>query len=149
MIRLAGAFVCVALMSAGAGARESYEARPALLSPGGMVLFYNSQAPMSYNLYTRRDLSKDSVDKGAVSAQSCQFGLSIPIAATLRNSGNISGVVGDGGYAKALGELRRERKDITGIYDVKVDLHAMSVLGIFMKLCTEIHARAFAMSAEG
>jgi hypothetical protein len=123
-------------------AQGDYASRPALIVPGGMVLFYNSQGPLSYVALTRRELPAEAVDAGPVYAQSCQYALTVPLSLSL-SATSLSGAAGNGGFNKAIGELRRERADVRGLYDVMVDLHRTSVLGTFSRLCTEIHARGY------
>lgn len=123
-------------------AQEGSEARPALVPAGGLLLFYNSQGPLSFVTMTLRDLPPGAVLAGEVKSRGCQHGLSIPIAANIRAT-SLSGAAGDGGYFKALRALKKERPELAGIYDVKVDLHLVSILGIYRRLCTEILARGF------
>lgn len=127
-----------------AEAREghSYEASPGLLRMGGLLLFYNVRAPLSFVAMTPGGLPEGSALVGEVSGRSCQHGLAVPITASLRPT-TLSGVGGDGGYEKALAALRKAHPGLAGIYDVKVDLHTISVLGFYRRVCTEILARGF------
>jgi hypothetical protein len=123
-------------------AREEYEAKPGLLVPSGLITFVHSQGPLSYASLTRRELPPDAVNAGPVSAQSCQYALSVPLSLSL-SATSVSGAAGNGGYDKALRNLSKTRPELRGLYDVIVDLHRTSVLGVFSRLCTEIHARAY------
>jgi hypothetical protein len=122
--------------------RGDYQARPALIVPGGMVLFYNSEGPLSYESMSHRELPSDAVDAGPVYMQSCQFSLTVPLSYSL-SATSFSGAAGNGSYNKAMRELRDKNPKLRGLYDVMVDLHQTSVLGIFSRLCTEIHARSY------
>ncbi len=132
--------LAILLLAAPASARDPNRARPALIPVSGFVLYYDSSGPLSIRSMTRKEVPKNWIDHGPVSARACQYGLSVPISASLRPA-TISGASGRGGYERVLKNLRRERPEIVGLYDVKVDLHITSVLGIFRRLCTEIHAR--------
>jgi hypothetical protein len=127
-----------------AQAREAYEARPGLLYPGGLVLFLNSQAPMSYESYSRGELPTDAVLLGEVTGQGCQYGISLPLSLLSgTRAASLSGAAGNGGYKKAIHGIHAQYPQLRGLYDVKIDLHATIVLGIFSRLCTEIDARGF------
>ena len=73
---------------------------------------------------------------------SCQHGLSIPVTASIRPT-TVSGAAGNGGYNKTLAGILKARPDLAGIYDVKVDVHTISILGFYRRTCTEILARGF------
>ena len=123
-------------------AREPYEAKPAVIVPGGLIMFISSQGPLSYEAINRRDLPKDAVDTGPVETSGCQYSLSIPLSLSVSGT-SISGAAGNGTFRKALERLHTSQPDVRGIYDVKIDLHHTRVLGIFGRLCTEINARGF------
>ena len=123
----------------------SYEAAPGFIAIGGYVVFFNSKGPLSFNTLTPGEIPRDALDLGEVRCQSCQQGLSIPIAApSLSSKGtSISAARGDGGYRKAILNLQKEKPELRGIYDVKIDFHRISILGIYRRLCTEVTARGF------
>ncbi len=122
-----------------------YEAQAGLINVGGFVVFYNSQGPLSYNTLTPGDIPKESLDAGEIQCESCQYGISIPFVSSLIGSRNssVSGALGDGGFRKALKNLQRERPELRGIYDVKVDVHKVNILGVYKKVCMEVSARGF------
>lgn len=125
---------------------DSYEAAPGLIVVGRYVIFFNSKGPLSYNSMSPKEVPKDAVDLGPVRCSSCQRGVSIPIPVSAPGMGrtaDISAAQGDGGYRKALENLQKERPELRGIYDVKVDVHQFSVLGIYRKLCVEVAGRGF------
>jgi hypothetical protein len=117
-------------------------ARPGLISPGGLILFYASEGPLSFQTLTPGELPAGSRDAGEVRGRSCQHGLAIPVAASLRPT-TISGAAGNGGYNKTLTGIFKARPDLAGIYDVKVDVETLSILGFYRRICTEILARGF------
>lgn len=125
--------------------KASYEARAGLISSGGFVLFYNSRGPLSYNTLTPGELPMESTDMGEVQCKSCQHGVSIPFISSLVSSKNasISGAMGDGSFKKALSNLFLQRPELRGVYDVKIDIQRVNILGIYRKVCTEVTARGF------
>jgi hypothetical protein len=120
-----------------------------LMAPlGYIVLYYNSKGPLSYVTSTLKDLPHDAVQLGRVSGVSCQYGVAIPITppTSPTSSGtSISGAQGNGSYEKTLSTIKQAHPEVAGLYDVIVDLHTTSVLGIFKRVCTEVSARAFAL----
>lgn len=140
--------LAVLIVLSAASARADWDesdARLGLLRPGGIVIFMNSRAPLSFETLSPSQIPDDAVDAGAVFCQSCQHGVSAPITApsgTSRGT-NISGAGGNGGFERALANLKKECPEIRGIYDVKVDYHRVSILGIYRRLCIEITARGF------
>ena len=123
--------------------KEAYEAKPGLIPAGGILLFYDSVGPLSFETLAPSQVPPGSRPLGELRARSCQYGLSIPLALSLRSL-SLSGAGGNGGYRKALERLKRERPEAAGLFDVKVDLRLTSVLGIFRRLCTEVSGRGFA-----
>ena len=123
---------------------ETYEYNPDLISVEGYILLYDVQGPASYATSTPGELPANAVKLGPVYARACQHGLSLPLTANLKSqSGKIGGALGNGGYLQALRNLKKERADIEGIYDVKVDLDEVRILSIYSRLCTVITARGF------
>ena len=120
-----------------------YDARPGLIPVGGIVVFFNSVGPLSYKTMTPKEIPADAKDMGIVRCKSCQHGLSVPIDFSSVRSTNISGAQGDGSFKKALARLQEEKPELSGIYDVKVDMQRTSILGIYRRLCTEVTARGF------
>lgn len=124
--------------------RASYEPRMGLIRVGGFIVFFNSQGPLSFQTLDPSEIPKDAVDAGTVRCDSCQHGVSIPVPGLGGGrSTNVSGAGGNGGFDKALANLKKSRPELRGIYDVKVDVHQVSVLGIYRRLCTEVTARGF------
>jgi hypothetical protein len=133
-------FAILLTLAAGAAqARTAGDVRPALIPPGGLPVFFSSSGPLSYNGLTRSEIPKDAVPIGPVTGDSCQYSLAVPITANVRGT-SISGAVGNGTFNKILARMQQEHAELRGIYDAKVDLHSISILGIFGKLCTEITA---------
>ena len=142
MRRLALWATILGFACATAQARQSPQLRPGLITPGGLPAFFDSQGPLAYAALTRRELPKDAVLMGPVTGRSCQYSLAIPLALSLQST-SISGAAGNGGYARVLRDIERQHPGIRGIYDAKVDLHLITVLGLFGKLCTEMTAEGY------
>ena len=121
---------------------RGYQSKPGLIGFGGILLFYDSQGPLSFVTSSRNDLPEGAVPAGGVRAESCQHGLSVPLSASIQ-AVKIAGAAGDGGYLEAMENLRRARPELKGVYDVKVDVHTLSILGFYRRVCTEISARGF------
>lgn len=130
------------LLAAPAAAQEEGAGTdlPARLRTGGFQVFNDTKGPMSFVALPAKPAG--ATDLGEVKGRSCQYGLSIPLAASLRAS-SVSGAKGDGGYDKALEKVRKERPELVGVYDVRADMRVTSVLGVFRRLCVEVTARAF------
>ena len=126
---------------------DEWEATNGLMTPpGAIVLFYDSQGPMSFVTMSPKELPADAVGIGDVYAKTCQYGLGIPLTppASLTGSGpSISGVKGNGGYQRTLNKLKAEHPGLRGLYDLRLDDQYTSILIVFRRLCTEITARGF------
>lgn len=130
------------------GEGDEEDALPDMAPAGGLLLFYDSTGPMSFVTMTPHDVPKGAAQLGEVKGVGCQRGLSVPIAASL-NATSVSGVYGNGGYAKALAQIKKDHPGLSGIYDVKTDLEYFSVLwGLYRSLCTEVTARGFSLPGK-
>jgi hypothetical protein len=122
---------------------SSYEAQFGLITVGGFIVFYNSQGPLSYNTLTLKDLPADAILLGEVRGTSCQHGVSIPIFMDFTHRATVSGAQGNGSYKKAVEDIQQDHPQLDGIFDVKIDIHNFSILGIYKRECTEISALGF------
>ncbi|MBI2118339.1 MAG: hypothetical protein HYT97_01780 [Elusimicrobia bacterium] len=88
---------------------------------------------LSYNTLSPGELPKENMDMGEVQCKSCQHGISIPFISSLigQKSSSVSGALGDGSFKKALSNLLGQRPELRGIYDVKIDLQKVNILGIY------------------
>lgn len=127
--------------------KDEWESNNGLMAPpGSLILFYDSQGPLSFVAMSPRELPADAVLMGEVYARTCQYGLGIPIippTSPTSSGTSISGVKGNGSYQKTLLRLKARYPELRGIFDVRVDDHTTSILAIFRRLCTEITARGF------
>jgi hypothetical protein len=143
-----GIFLLLALLITFAGVvqaddeQESAHARPTLLRPGGFVLFNVGSGPLSSVFPTPRELPEHAKVLGEVHGVGCQQGIFIPLQLSLRPQG-ASSAWGNAGFQKALSQIRTQDPRVDGIFDVKVDRHIFSVLGIYQRACTEVLARGF------
>ena len=144
MKSLVAVFVLLGLAASARATGENDEdtAVPGLIPAGSMMLFYDSEGPLSFVAMTPKDKPAGAPELGLVKGVSCQRGLSIPLSADVRGT-SITGAYGRGGFEKALAQIRKEKPEVKGIYDVRTDTHFISILGIYRKRCTEVVARAF------
>lgn len=125
------------------GENDEDTATPGLIPAGSLMLFYDSEGPLSFVTMTPKDRPASARELGLVKGVVCQHGLSIPLSADVRGT-SITGAVGNGSFAKAVAQIKKDHPEATGIYDVRTDMRVFSILGIYRKLCTEVVARAFA-----
>lgn len=140
--------VVLALFAAAAAAQEGEtEATPGLIGVGGFILFYGARGPLSFATLTPRDLPQGAVVGAEVEGAACEYAVSVPISLSLRGP-SVSAAAGDGGYEKALRQIREAHPEIDGVFDVRVDQRTTSVLGVWRRLCTEITAASFRRAAR-
>jgi hypothetical protein len=135
----------LAPLASATGEGDQEDAVPGLIPAGGIMVFYQSEGPLSFVTMTPKDRPAGARELGTVKGVSCQHGLSVPVAAQL-NATSVSGGYGDGSFQKALQAIKKDNPAMIGLYDVRTDLRIFSILGIYRKLCTEVTARAFAAS---
>ncbi|MBI3547566.1 MAG: hypothetical protein HY078_00800 [Elusimicrobia bacterium] len=136
------ALLLLATLGAANAQEDGSGAAPGLMNPGGLVLFYNDVAPLSFVTMTPKDLPPGVVLGGDVKGRSCQHGLAVPIAANFRAT-SLSAAAGDGSQRKALEGIKAENPDVAGLFDIRIDDHTFIILGIYKRSCVEITARAF------
>jgi hypothetical protein len=134
----------IAAPCAAIGEGDEDGADPGLQPTSGLVLFYESAAPMSFVAMTPKDVPENARKIREVRGVSCQRGLAIPLAANI-NATSVSAYAGDGSYAKALQQIKRKHPDVAGLYDVRTDVEVFSILGFYRSLCTIVTARAFSL----
>ncbi len=136
---LAAALLSVSPLPAAWAQEAGSEARRGLISVSGFLLFRNARGPLSYVSEAAPALGAET---RPVFGRGCQHGLSIPITMAVRGP-RIAAAAGRGGYEIALAKIREAHPGLKGLYDMKVDDHVISVLGIYHRVCTEINARGF------
>ena len=128
------------------GEGDEDNAIPGLVPASGLVIYYDSAGPLSFPSMTPKDVPAGVRKIQEVKGRACQRGLSLPTALSL-NATNVSAYFGDGGYGKAVAQIKKMHPDVIGLYDVRTDVEDFSILGFFHSLCTEVTARAFALGA--
>jgi hypothetical protein len=142
-LAVAAAAPCAAL-----GEDDDGTSLPTMQPTSWLTPFYDSTGPMSYIPMTPKDVPAGARLIREVRGESCQYGLSIPTSLSIQPT-DVNFVYGDGGYAKCVRTIKAEHPEVSGIYDVRVDLKILSVLGIFKSTCTIVTARAFALAPAG
>jgi hypothetical protein len=148
MIKMPAVILGCLLVVSACAQKPSYRANSDLIFVGALMVFYDSEAPLSYQTLTTQEMPKDAILLGEVEGDSCQQGLSIPIFFSPTNWVSVSGAKGNGSFKKALLDIREQHPDLTGLYDVKVDIHRKSYLTIYRKECTIVIAQGFKRPPE-
>jgi hypothetical protein len=143
MIKIGAALLSGLLCATACSGGPAYEANSGLIFVGTLVVYYDSEGPLSYQTITPWELPKDKIPIGEVMGDSCQHGISIPIIYSATDRVSLSGAAGDGSYRKALRDIHRKHPDIYGLYDVKVDIERLSILTIYSRSCTIVVAQGF------
>jgi hypothetical protein len=148
-VRIALAAALVALLAAtcrAVGEGDEDDALPGLQPASGVVLYYDSAGPLSFPSMTPKDVPEGVRKIRRVKGRACQWGFALPTAATI-NATKAGVYFGNGGYGKALARIKKANPEIIGLYDVRTDVETLMILGIFQSFCTEVTARAFALTA--
>jgi len=146
--RLSAAVLAAALAAAltapvrAEGEGDEDAADPSMQSTSLLTVFYDSTGPMAFVAMTPKDVPAGARLIREVRGVSCQRGLSLPTALSLTST-SVGGAYGDGGYARALADIRKKHPEAAGIYDVRVDLETFSLFGFYQTLCTIVTARGF------
>jgi hypothetical protein len=128
------------------GEGDEDDAVPGLQPFSSGVIYYDSSGPLSFPSMTPKDVPKGVTTIREVKGRACQRGLAIPTAVSF-NSTHIGIYFGNGGYGKALAQIKRRNPRVIGLYDVRTDVETFSILGVYQSLCTEVTARAFALAS--
>ena len=146
-ILLAAALVALFAATARAlGEGDDDTAFPGLEPATGLVLYYDSAGPLTFPSMTPKDVPPGVRQIREVKGRACQRGLALPTAANI-NATNVSVYFGNGSYAKAVAQIKKEHPEVIGIFDVRTDIEDFSILGFYHSMCTEVTARAFALAA--
>jgi hypothetical protein len=132
-----------ALAIAATGCAPIYLPTPGTLPLG--TVFQNSHGPLAY-----RSPTEPGVVRTQVTGEACSDALVVPPAfgagflvdPTQTNLSKIPtlGIAwGDAGIARAVADAK-EHAAGGRLYDVRIDAHTTSVLGVYLHLCTEVHA---------
>jgi len=122
-------------------------------SPSAGTLYQGTTMAVQYRSPLPRDVSTPSGPPREASGATCRTSLTFPISPPtpfLFSSAALSVLplrqplallVGDSGFATAMAKARQS-VDGSPLYDVRVDLHTIAVLGIVRRDCLEVHASA-------
>jgi hypothetical protein len=102
MIKMPAVILGCLLVVSACAQKPSYRANSDLIFVGALMVFYDSEAPLSYQTLTTQEMPKDAILLGEVEGDSCQQGLSIPIFFSPTNWVSVSGAKGNGSFKKAL-----------------------------------------------
>jgi hypothetical protein len=112
--------------------------------PQGIPAYQNFTSPISYLSLTRRDVialskGKEVVEVEGISAKTRIF---IPLGYLpgLMSTSGVSFDVMDRSIEKAISDAKN-RYGVQTLYDVRIDRHVLSILGIYTKTTTIIHAK--------
>lgn len=113
--------------------------------PRGFPIYQDYEAPFAYPSMTRRDLHPMDRDGEVIEVEgsSRMTGFFIP-AGLFLGLGPTSGLsidINDRGIRAALRDAK-ERYGVRNLYDIRIDLRIFSILGIYNKTTTIIHAKA-------
>lgn len=145
MIRAITALTC-ALAVAGC-------AVPVMPSPSGGTIYQGTTDAVQYRSALPRDVSHPPGPRREAYGTACHTTLTFPISppAPFLGSSFALQVVplrqplvimaGDAGFAAAMTKARQSVQG-AALYDVRVDMHTIAVLGIVRRDCLEIHAAA-------
>lgn len=124
----------------------SYEANPRVLALPEIVIHQDSTGALSYHAPAGADAQR-LVPRGRAKGRACQRGFQVPllwnVAVPWRNAmglWSLSAGWGDGGYARALEDLRSRLPPQALLHDVQVDLHMRTILSVYAEQCLELDA---------
>jgi hypothetical protein len=133
-------------------------ATPVLPSPTGGTLFQGTTNGVQYRSALPRDVSHPPSTPREAYGQSCTTTLTFPMSPSTPFYGSdvalqvlnlrqpLALIVGDAGFAAAVANARQSVQNAP-LYDVRVDLHTITVLSLYRRDCLEIHASALSAAA--
>ena len=127
-------------------------ARDQIHLPQGLLNFQNFTAPLSYPSFSRRDLTPLDEDQEIIEVEgkSEKLRILIPIGylVGLNPTSGFSFDIMDRSIQKAV-EDAKERYHVEALYDVRIDINLFSILGIYNKATTIIHAKGIKKISPG
>lgn len=127
----------------------SYEANPRVLALPALVVHQDSTGALSYHAPAGRD-ARRLLPRGRAKGRACQRGFQVPLlwnafvpASNNMGSWSLSAGWGDGGYVRALDDVRSRLPADALLYDVQADLHMRTILSIYAEQCLELDAAVF------
>ena len=126
---------------------------PVMPSPSGGTIYQGTTDAVQYRSALPRDASRSGAPQREAHGTACRTALTFPISPPAPFLGTsfvlkvvplrqpLEILVGDAGFAAAVAQARQSVQG-AALYDVRVDLHTIAVLGIVRRDCLEIHASA-------
>jgi len=126
---------------------------PVMPSPSGGTIYQGTTDAVQYRSPQPRDVSHAPGPPREAFGTACHTTLTIPISPPTPFLGSgfalqvlplrqpLMIMAGDAGFSAAVAKARQSVQG-AALYDVRVDLHTISVLGIVRRDCLEIHASA-------
>jgi hypothetical protein len=113
--------------------------------PRGFPVYQNYDAPFSYPSMTRRDLvpliQEDETIEVEGSSETMGFFIPVGFFIGLGPTSGLSVDLNDRSIRSAL-EDARKRSGVRYLYDIRIDVRYFSILGIYNKTTTIVHAKA-------
>lgn len=127
----------------------SYEANPQVLALPAVVLHQDSSGALSYHARTPAG-DEPLRPWGRAQGRACQQGFQIPVLWSLGmpsynriGTWSISAGWGDGGYGRALADLRKNLPANAVLFDLRADIRLRTILSVYAEECLELDAAVF------
>jgi hypothetical protein len=126
---------------------------PVVPSPSGGTIYQGTTDAVQYRSALPRDVTHPAAPPREAYGSSCRTSLTFPISPPTPFYGSSTALqilplrqplailAGNAGFASALAKARQSVQE-SPLYDVRVDLHTISVLGLVRRDCLEVHASA-------
>jgi hypothetical protein len=126
---------------------------PVMPSPSAGTIYQGTSEAVQYRSALPRDVSRSPGPPRETHGTACRTTLTFPLSPPAPFLGSsfalqvvplrqpLAILAGDAGFAKAMARASQS-VDGAALYDVRVDLHTIAVLGIVRRDCLEIHASA-------
>jgi hypothetical protein len=126
---------------------------PVVPSPSGGTIYQGTTDAVQYRSALPRDATHPGAPTREAYGSSCRTSLTFPTSPPTPFYGSSTALqvlplrqplailAGNAGFASAMARARQSVQEAS-LYDVRVDLHTISVLGIVRRDCLEVHASA-------
>lgn len=112
----------------------------------GFPVYQNFNAPVSYPSQTRRDVlrlgRRDQIIEVEGKSSKLDFFIPIGFLFGFSPTSGISVDIKDRGVQMAIADAK-ERYGVDVLYDIRIDVNIFSILGVYNKTTTMIHAKGF------
>lgn len=127
----------------------TYEANPRLLALPAVVLHQDSSGALSYHARTPAG-EVPLRPWGRAQGRACQQSFQLPVLWSLGvpsfnriGTWSISAGWGDGGYNRALADLRKNLPANAVLFDLRADVRMRTILSVYAEECLELDAAVF------